>query len=998
MKKVLLLGFTFVLSIALAFAQSRVITGQVTSSEDREPIPGVNIVVKGTTVGTVTDIEGRYSVEVPGGSTVLVYSFVGFDSREVSVGTMSTINIELGPNAKILEEVVVVGYGTQSSKLSMQSIASLDNASFDRMPIFTAQEALQGQAAGVQLTGTSGVGGAQQNIRIRGVASITAGGSPLFVVDGVPLNDGSSAEYSNDIGAVALNPLMELNPSEIQSINVLKDASAVAIYGSRGANGVILIETKKGAAGQSRINVDYYYGIQEASTERRYMSLDQYNEYASVITETPIGDFPQEGFDWPDAVIEQGSVSNLNISASGGSDNTTYYLSGTYFRQDTYALGNELDRLNGRLNMEHKFSGRAKIGANIGLAKTYNDRVYSDNSTFAPLTSSYLHLPWTLPFDEEGNYTVLGFVPNILAIEDLSTTDYVTRRTTGNIFFELEILPELTFKTDFGIDQIQTEETIRDPDIVSPSGYGYKRIIQDNKWLTTNTLNYERYLGDAHYVSGLLGYSFEQADFNSITVEGSGFVSDALPNVASAATPTQTSSTGTGWRLESFFARANYRFMDKYLFEGSVRQDGSSRFGMDNRYGIFWALSGGWVLSEESFLSEVPFIDFLKINVSYGISGNDRIENFASLGLYSAATDSDRGIDGNYGGNPGIYPSQPANPNLGWEESDQLDITLNAALFNNRLDIETSYWVKNTDGLLLSVPIPYTTGYGSLTQNVGEMRNKGVDLAIKSVNVQGADFEWRSTLNMGFLDNEILSLPGASLDEDGRPFVAGSSSQRAIVGHSANTFYLVRYVGIDPESGEAQWLTRDGEVTNTYSSSNRVIVGSAIPDLTGGLTNTFSWKGLELSALFTFVKGNYIMFDDLRFTFNPNNIEFFNLDPRLLNYWTEDNRNSFAPRVNGDTQSTFAQRSTQHLRKGDHIRFRNLSLTYNFPQTLLERTKVVRNARVYLIMQNLATFSRLEDGLEPEISGDGADNQIQGESFFTPPQARSFTFGVSLGF
>ncbi len=991
MKRVLLSLALMLLAVISLQAQSRTVTGKVTSEDEPGGIPGVNVSIKGTMAGTITDIDGSYSLTVPEGSNVLVFSFVGFIPQEKTVGNQSRIDVFMEPDVKTLGEVVVVGYGTQSSKLSVQSISTLDNSQIEGMPIFTAQEALQGQAAGVQLTGTSGVGGAQQNIRIRGVASLTAGGSPLFVVDGVPLNDGSSDDYSNSSGAVALNPLMEINPNEIESISVLKDASAVAIYGSRGANGVILIETKKGKSGQSRINVDYYQGIQNPTTQRPYMSLQQYNQYRSLRTETPVSEFPQQGFDWPEAVIQQGSISNLNVSASGGSESTTYFISGTYFNQDTYALGNELDRFNGRLNMTHKFSEKARFGANIGLAKTNNDRIYSDNSTYAPLTSAFLHLPYNRPFDDNGNYTRLGFVPNLLAIEDLATTEYITRRTTANTFFEVDILPDLTFKTDWGIDQIQTEETFRFPDIVEPTGSGYKRIIQDYKWLSTNTLNYEKYFGD-HYVGGLLGYSYEQADFSSITVEGSGFVSDQLPNVASAATPTITSATGTNWRLASYFARVNYRYDDKYLFEGSARRDGSSRFGADNRYGNFWALSGGWVVSEEGFLQGNSLLNYLKLNVSYGTAGNDRISNFESLGLYQAGT------LGDYAGSPGIYPSQPANPLLGWEESAQFDFTVNASLLDNRLDIEASVWNKDTEGLLLDVPIPYTTGYASLTQNAGSMRNRGIDLMVQSTNIQTPDFEWKTILNAGFLKNEVLELPGASEDSEGRRFVEGSASQRAIEGHPVNTFYLVRYHGINPETGEAEWLTKDGETTNTYSANDRVIVGSAIPRISGGLTNSFTYKGLVLSALITFVEGNYIMYDDLRFLNNPNNLNSFNLDPQLLDYWTEDNRNSFAPKLNGDTQSTFAQRSTQQLRKGDHIRLRNLSLSYTIPTAVLANTKIIRSARIYGMLQNFLTFSSLEDGLEPEVNDGGGNNQRQGESFFTPAQAKSVTLGVSLGF
>jgi TonB-linked SusC/RagA family outer membrane protein len=992
MKRILLISFVLMAAlISEAWAQ-RTVSGTVTSSTDGEGMPGVTVRAKGTSTGVNTDFDGNYRLQVPEGSNTLVFSFVGFTTQEVAIGNRSVVDVVLEEDLKQLEEVVVVGYGTQSERFSTQSISTINNAEFERMPITSAQEALQGQAAGVQLVGTSGVAGAQQNIRIRGVASLTAGGSPLFVVDGVPMNDASgiTGGYSNSSGAVPLNPLQELNPNEIKSISVLKDASAVAIYGSRGANGVILIETKKGVANQSRINADFYTGIQEPTTVRPYMSLSQFNQLYSARTGTPIEDLPQEGFDWPEAIVQQGEISNMNLSASGGSESTRYFLSGTYLKQNTYAIGNELDRMNARLNVTHDFSDRATVGANLGLAQTNNNRISSDNSTYAPLTSAFLHSPWNLPYDEDGNYTRLGFIPNILAIEDLSTSEFITRRTTGNIFFELEVVKNLKFRSDIGTDQVQTEETFRYPDIVSATGYGYKRIIQDLKWLNTNTLNYENNFGQDHYVSALLGQSYEESDFSSIAVEGSGFVSDALPNVASAATPTTTSATSTGWKLSSLFSRLNYRFRDKYLLEGSLRRDGSSRFGLENRYGVFWAVSGGWILSEESFLQGIEQLDLLKLNVSYGTAGNDKIDNFASLGLYAG------GSLGDYAGQPGLYPTQAANPLLGWEETEQFDITLSTAFLSNRLEFEASYWNKETTGLLLDVPVPYTTGYSSITRNAGVMRNSGVDLLLKTLNVATpGGFEWRTNFNVGFLDNEILSLPGASEDAEGRRFVTGSSSQRAIEGYSANTFYLVRYKGVNPETGDAEWLTKDGEVTTSPTAEDRVIIGSAIPDFTGGITNTFSYKGLELSAFLTFVQGNYIMYDDLRFLFNARS--GFNKDPRLLDYWQEPGDNSFAPALDSPTFNSFPQRSTQQLRKGDYLRLRNLSLTYNLPKGLLEKTQIVRSARVYAMAQNWFTWSYLEEGLEPEISDGGSVNLRQGESFFTPPQAKTITVGVSIG-
>jgi TonB-dependent SusC/RagA subfamily outer membrane receptor len=357
------------------------------------------------------------------------------------------------------------------------------------------------------MVSSSGVAGSQQNIRIRGVASITAGGSPLYVLDGVPLNDASSDNYSSGVGAVPLNPLSEINPNAIKSITVLKDASAVAIYGSRGANGVILIETKKGQAGKSIVNVDFYTGISEPTTIRPYMNADQYRQYTSDITETPVADLSQGSFDWPAAVIQDGSISNFNISASGGSDKTLYFLSGTYFSQDSYTIGNVFDRINGRMNVSHEISDRARVGSNISISRTFNDRISSDNSTFAPLTSAYLQPPWVEPRDENGNFNRTGFIANVLAIENLSDNTIISRRTTGNVFVEYDILKNLTFKSDFGIDMVQTEEKFRYPDIVSPGGSGYMAIRQDNKWLSTNTLRYENYMGEDHFVGGLLGYS-----------------------------------------------------------------------------------------------------------------------------------------------------------------------------------------------------------------------------------------------------------------------------------------------------------------------------------------------------------------------------------------------------------------------------------------------------------------------------------------------------------
>lgn len=994
MRNLLRTMLVFVLFAQAAFAQERSVSGTVTSQEDGEPMPGVNVVLKGTTVGTVTGVDGGYRLSVPAGGQTLVFSFIGYETQEVAIGARAVIDVTLTTDVSQLQEVVVVGYGQQSRALTTQSISDVSSERFQNMPVLSAQEALQGQAAGVQMVGASGVLGSAATVRIRGVASLN-NANPLYVVDGVPLNNEAR---SDALGGATLNPIAEINPQDIESITVLKDAAAVAIYGSRGANGVILINTKTGGYNQeTQFNADYYTGWSQPTYLRTMMTADQHRQFAADVftaegTPTQPSDLPQGSFDWPAAVLQTGRVNNYSLSANGGTDKTAFYLGGTFFNQESYTFGNSADRINARINLTHEAKDNLRFGVNLGLTRLEYDRINADNSTFAPLTSSYLQLPWVEPRDENGAYVNTGFIANVLAIEDLSDYTTISRRSTGNFYAEWDIIPSLTFKTDFGIDLVQLEQFYRDPDIVSPGGYGYKSIDQDNKWLSTNTLNYVNDFGEDHSVNALLGYSFETSYYDAIAVEGSGFVSDALPNVNSAATKTTTDAVGSQWALLSYFSRLNYAFRNKYIFEVSARRDGSSRFGSENRYGNFYAVSGGWILSEESFFQNNPLVNFMKLSASFGTSGNDQIGNFASLGLYEGGTTPD------YAGLPGLSPSQPANPLLSWEETRQFDVSLDWTTLNSRLDLSASYYVKNTDGILLEVPLPYTTGFSTRNQNIGELRNRGVDLMITSTNVQNEAFTWETSFNVGFLNQEVTSLPDDNVDPFGNPFIAGTASQRVTQGYTSNEFFLIRYKGINSETGEAEWLTRDGEVTTTPTADDRVYIGSAIPDFTGSLRNTMTYMGFDFSFMFNFVKGNMVMLDDMRFTDNPNNVTGFNLHTRLLDYWEQPGDNSYAPALDAATFGTFAQRSTRQLFDGSYLRLRNVTLGYNMPNDLLGGT-FLRNARVYVMGQNLLTFSELGDWeVDPEINGAGTDPRDQGESFFTMPQAKTFTVGVNIGF
>ncbi|MDP5121893.1 MAG: TonB-dependent receptor [Spirosomaceae bacterium] len=996
MKKARLLSILMAmfLSVGFASAQDKTVSGKVTSGNDGSALPGVSIVVKGSTQGVTTNVDGVYKISVPEKST-LIFSYVGFTPSEVAVGNRTIIDVQLAEDSQILDELVVVGYGSQEKRTTLQSVSKISSEAFETQSAITAQDLLQGRAAGVQMTGTSGVVGSRANIRIRGVASISGGGEPLFVVDGVPLNDGV---YSGGQGATSLNPLQDINPNDIENISVLKDASAVAIYGSRGANGVIIITTKKGGnTPKTQINFDYYTGTMEPTNYFNMMNADEYRTFRSAYRSaqgftslTQPSQYAQTGYDWPSGVLQTGSQNSYALSARGGDEKTSFYINGSYLNTDAFTIGNKLDRLNGRMNLSHKINNKARVGVNYSMSFTNNDRIGSDNSTFAPLTSAYLQVPTVVPFDANGAFVNTGFIANVLAIEALNTNEFLTRRSTGNVYAEYDIIPGLTARTDFGMDAIQTEQTSRSLEIISPGGTGSKQIVQDNKWLNTTTLNYEKYIGGPggdHFIGVLLGNSFETSNYNDITVGGSGFVSDALPNVASASEPTTTSATGTQWALLSQFSRVNYRFRDKYLLEGSLRRDGSSRFGANRRFGTFWAASAGWVLSDESFMKDISFINLLKLKASLGTAGNDRIGNFASLGLYAAGQD--------YNGLAGLLPSQPANLNLSWEETRQFDIGFTAALFKNRLNVDFDYYIKETTSLLLGVPIPFTTGFTSFDQNVGALENRGIDLQIGGDVVRSNKFTWNSSFNMGYLQNTVTDLPDDNQDADGNNFIAGTASQRAVQGKSLNEFYLIRYNGINSQTGDAEWLTKDGEITTTPTANDRVYVGSSIPDFTGGWNNTFSYGGFQLSALFSFVSGNFLMRDDRRFTENGGG--GFNFSKDILNYWqAPGDTDAFFPRLGSPTARTFAQRSTLQLEDGSFIRLRTATLAYNFPKALLEKTKFLSKARIYVQGQNLLTFSRTE--LEPEANGGGNSNLNFGETFFTPPQARVLTAGVNLSF
>ena len=977
------------LSMQFAFAQEKTVRGVV--SDASGPIPGANVLIKGTNTGVQTDFDGTYSIKAKTGD-VLIFSFVGMTDASKTVGASNTMNVSLLDGVSLNEVIVNVAYGSQSKKKLVQANKIVSAESIENIVALSPQELLQGQAAGVQVVGSSGVLGSATQIKIRGNASISGGGRPLFVIDGVPMND---LTLSSAQGGQSLNPLLEINPNDIESMTVLKDASATAIYGSRGSNGVVLITTKKGKKGQStRITVDQSMSITESTDELSLMTGDQYRRFKTLRnngTSDNSANFLPGNVDWTDAVSRTGVSRDTNIGVSGGSEKTSFYVGFGRSDQEGFILGNNFQITSGRISLDHEANDFVKIGANMSYAETKNDRVGSENSTFAPFTGAALIAPWIPIYLPNGSFAPpAGFIPNLVAIESLDINDAITNRLTGNVFAEIKLIKNLKFRTDFGVDRLYLQQNQRSFEINTPGGNAYLDKSTQNKYVVTNTLTYDKTFFEKHSVTTLLGSTYEQNEIEQSQQFVTGFASDLLLNLSSGATKLNNTSFTQDSRLNGYFARVNYDYDKKYLLELTGRRDGSSRFAGDFKYGLFWAAGFGWNVKQEAFLQDSNVISDLKIRASIGTAGNDRVGDFQFFPLYSG------GAGGAYNNAPGFSYTQPANNTYRWELSKTTNLGVDVSLFNNRVNFSVDVYDKTTTDLILSPPIPATNGFTSITGNFGSMQNRGIEFDLNTINIKTSNFEWSTNFNIAHNDNTVLSLPGAAVDLDGNKFVPGSASQRAIEGYSINTFFLIRYKGINPQTGNAEWLNRAGDVTLTPTAGDRVIAGDANPDFVGGITNTFKYKNFDLNIFANFSYGNDIFIDGQRFT--DNLVGDFNKDPKVLDYWTAAGQNAYAPGLTSSTRATFNQRSTAQLKDGSFLRLKNITLGYNLPKAIFERIGFISGVRLYGIVTNLYTFkSAALNGIDPETTSTLA-NLGAGESFFTPPQFKSYLFGAKLTF
>ncbi|MFZ2784441.1 MAG: TonB-dependent receptor [Sediminibacterium sp.] len=1014
MRKKLLISFCAWLFASITLlAQNRTVTGKVTDSQSGAPLSGVTISVNGKAIG-ITDAGGSFTISFPAATKKLSVSYVGYSDQTVTI-TGNTIAIALKQaDNRNLDEVIVVGYGTKTKKDLTGNIARVKGADVANTPVPNFTQALQGRAAGVFVESQSGKVGEGIKVRIRGAGSISASNAPLYVVDGVPINEDGASGSS----------LADINFNDIETFDILKDASAASIYGSRAANGVVLITTKKGKAGKTNLNVNMQYGSNKPTHLRGFLDA---KEYVDLLREAAINSDNIEGIDpldpaqysgswlefaegrltryaghtnwrtletntnWEKLAFNDNANSKLmDISASGGNEKTRFFISGGYNGQDGILFGNDFQRISGRFNLDHEASERVKIGVNLSVARTIANRVAADNQFFTPM--QIVALAPISPLRNAAGITndrpVTTYYNPLIELE---ASRYVstTYRNIGSTYLNYKFTNNLVFKTEFGLDvQNQNDDEfygVRSTVGQSTNGYGQSTWFRRVNYNTNNYLNYINTFKEKHFIDATLGMSFQNFKTDYTTVNGQDFPVDALKKLASAGTITGGSSTLTESSILSYFARANYKFDNKYLFSVSGRVDGSSRFGKDSKYGFFPAASAGWILSEENFLKDVKGLSFLKLRGSFGLTGNDAgFGDFAQLGLWGASK---------YNNASGLVPTQLANPKLKWEKSEQTDIGIDFGFFNNRLTGEIDYYVRNTRDLIYDVPVPGTSGFSTQTVNIGSMQNKGFELVLNSVNIASKAIKWNTSLNISKNNNKITKL------DETQTLIPGNDGRylnSLMVGQGIGVFYGPKFAGADPANGDALYYKADGKTTtNDYNDAGTFVVGNPNPDWIAGLNNSVSWKGLELSVLFQGVFGNQIM--NGAGGFMSASFDWFdNQTKDQLDRWQKAGDLTNVPQLRLGYGNGIGA-SSRYVENGDYVRLKNITLAYNLESKLLSRFKL-RSARFYLTAVNLATITKYK-GWDPEVNSDyRAGNRNQGSDFYSAPQIKSITFGVSLGF
>jgi TonB-dependent starch-binding outer membrane protein SusC len=997
-------------------SQALTVKGRITASADNQPLPSANVVVKGTTTGATADADGYYSLQVPSGNAILVFSFVSFENQEIAVNNRSEINIALS-EVSALQEVVVVGYGTVKKSDLTGSVVSLKTKDMTPGANVNLQQALLGRAAGVQVYQKSGEPGSAVSVKIRGISSITAGNDPLYVIDGIPVNDGAPVG-GNGAGFVN-NPnprstLNSLNPNDIESIEILKDASATAIYGARGANGVVMITTKRGQEGKMRMTYNGNYGIQEVAKTPQVLTGEQYRDVLNAIIDAGGGVRTERvadnvvNTDWQKTLQQQGSNQSHDIAFSGGNNATKYYFSLGYFNQKGVLLNSGLDRYSARLNLENRLANKYAVGININtsyIKDVYNAVGLGVNENGSAQYAALYYDPTVPVYAADGSYNRSTFIgttmDNPLAIIHGQQANSDSYRTFGNVFGEYNLTPALSIRAKLGgdINSSQRNTWIDPSTLQGVQSGGIATLTTGNRsyYMAEGTLNYVKNFADKHNINAVAGATYENFGSNSFSATGRGYTLTDLKYNA-IGTGTQTlNSIGSGRnesRLVSYLARVNYSFNNRYLLTASIRADGSSRFGENNRFGYFPSAAVAWKMHEEGFLKNIKPINELKLRVSYGSIGNQSIGNFLYLTTFSA------GGDAIFNGNrvTSISPTRNPNPDLKWEAANQMDIGVDFVLFNSRLRGTVEYYDRRTTDLLLGVPLPLSSGFGSQTRNIGSMKNTGIEVTLGADIVKTPHFKWTIDGNASTLKNEVVSLGGAASIFTGD---AGFINNAGIItpGQSMGSYYGYRVLGVwqtgddfsttsaGVKAGDVKYDDINGD--KAITDLDRVILGKSIPDFFFGLTNTVSFKGLSLSVFVEGSQGASVLSNDLIDSYFPVSFRRNKLAIPYLNRWTATNPTNDYPSFINPTVQGQRIVNSRTVQDASYVRIQSVRLGYDLP------LKNKRNISLFVVGQNLYTFTDYI-GVDPAVNAIG--NDILRIDYSSFPMTRTFMGGVTVQF
>jgi TonB-linked SusC/RagA family outer membrane protein len=1010
------------LSVGL-FAQDIIIEGTIRDGASGETLPGANVIAVGSQVGVVADFDGNYSITVPQRVEQLEFSFMGMTNQIIDIKGRVRIDIDLVPDSKVLNDVIVVAYGTTTKEAFTGAAEVVSSETIEDRPVTSFEKSLQGTTAGLQVTNSSGQPGSAATVRIRGVGSLSAGSAPLYIIDGVPMS-----------GSIS-----DINPSDIESLTILKDAAAASLYGSRAANGVIMIVTKQGKAGQTKISFNAQSGVSSRVSdgyelmnstqfyEHTYQglfnealldgqSVDEARAYAQGDVEEIVGFNPfgvenpldengklipgtkvNTNTDWRDEVYKTGIIQNYNLNVSGGNENTKVFFSLGYFNDSGTTLSSDFTRYSGKLNVSHKVNKFISTGMSTHFSSSITNAPPGGSAGANPVRSAEIINAASPVYNNDGTYNwdnkaVFDFNP--VGLSELDKYEYKTKRAILNAYINVQLLPSLSFRTTGAVDY-SADEGLEYYNPFHGNGAGVNgRSSQarssNSAWNISNILSWNQNYDDSN-IEVLVG---QEAHAELYSVLSAGVTDFSVPgntDLVWGSQPSTPSSYSSDWSMVSYLGQAKYNYASKYYASASVRTDGSSRFGEENKYGVFYSFGASWRLTQEDFLSDISWLDNLKLRASYGTSGNNNIGNYASLGLY--------GSGANYSSYPGLTPIQPSNSALRWEKITSSNIGVETKFFN-RLDISLEYYVRQSDGLLFAKPLSAGKGFGSVLTNLGAMKNSGLELTANYDIFRDSEFEYNIGFNISTNKNEIRNL---STDQ----IISGSKLLE--VGGDVYQFYMREWAGVNPENGTPMWYTNEMSdddmsdsapasgyedplesgrmVTSDYSDAERVRMGSAMPEFYGGLTNAMSYKNFDLNFYFYFSVGgqvyNYDYAANMHDGVSPSN----NLSVDALDAWTPNNKYTNVPRYVKNNLDQSNQMSSRFLEDASYLRLKNISLGYNFSSSTLNKLNIQR-LRLYVSGENLFTLSNYK-GFDPE----GA---ISGTTSNSIPGTKVTSFGLKL--